>query len=189
MIFSGEFVKAILENRKTQTRRVIWQQPIDILPMKANDKWITLQTVNPNHGRVIKCRFGIPRDRIWVRETFCDLGGGSMPGRVLYKATFDDLTAEMMRQSGHGMPIWKPSIHMPRWASRITLEVVNVVVERVQDISEEGAIYEGMEPKEPNHVVSAKYRFAKFWDSINLKRGFGWDSNCWVWVIEFKRIG
>jgi hypothetical protein len=90
----------------------------------------------------VKCPYGQPGNHLYVKETFCDLGAGD--NRIIYKATFDDLTAEMMKQSGHGLPIWKPSIFMPRWASRITLEIVNIRVERVQDISEEDAIAEGI---------------------------------------------
>lgn len=96
---------------------------------------------------------------------------------------------------------WKPSIHMPRWASRITLEVVSVRVERVQDISEEDAVAEGCNGytiwgpvpgeswrTEPKEDVSAIDKFATLWDSINAKRGFSWDINPWVWVVEFKRV-
>lgn len=81
---------------------------------------------------------------------------------------------------------WRPLIFMPRWASRILLEVTGVRVERIQDISEEDAVAEGIEPKEPNHVVSSRYRFGQLWNSINRKRGFGWDTNPLVRVIEFK---
>jgi hypothetical protein len=154
------------------------------------------------HGWQNKCPYGQPGDRLWIRETFCDLGGGSMPGRVLYKASFDDMTAEMMKQSGHGIPIWKPSIHIPRWASRITLEIVSVKVERLQDISEEDAIAEGYIGLECKHTYSEygctdclntgwieppTLDFMLHWNPINGKK-YPWELNPWVWVIEFKTL-
>ncbi len=78
-------------------------------------------------------------------------------------------------------PPWRPSIHMPRWASRITLEVIAVRVERVQDISAWDANQEGLEAG-----TDIKHRFELLWNSINEKRGYGWDSNPWVWVVEFR---
>jgi hypothetical protein len=93
-------------------------------------------------------------------------------------------------EAGNGNEKWRPSIHMPRWASRITLEVTDVRVERVQEISEEDAKTEGVTPS----IVGEwwdhlKYRagFQTLWNSINEKRGFGWDENPWVWVVEFKK--
>jgi hypothetical protein len=94
---------------------------------------------------------------------------------------------------------WRPSIHMPRWASRISLEIVKVRVERVQDISEEDAIAEGMEQQfrlsvmqngVRDYKIPLSYRggFANTWNEINSKRGFGWDKNPWVWVISFKQV-
>ena len=145
----------------------------------------------------VKCPYGQPSNHLYVKETFCDLGAGD--NRIIYKATFDDLTAEMMKQSGHGLPIWKPSIFMPRWASRITLEIVNIRVERVQDISEEDCKSEGIKDlivgvtfsdKKINLSqelgLSYRDRYKYLWNSINAKRGYGWDVNPYVWVIEFK---
>lgn len=86
---------------------------------------------------------------------------------------------------------WKPSIHMPRWASRITLEVTGVRVERVRDITEDDARAEGanQDPIDgPEQGGSYKLGFWDIWDSINAKRGFGWEVNPWVWVYEFKRV-
>jgi hypothetical protein len=93
-------------------------------------------------------------------------------------------------EEGHG---WKPSIHMPRWASRIILEITDIRVERVQDIHPPDLLAEGVYPfyeKEGSREIeyTAKEYFAKLWDSINAKRGYGWDVNPWAWVIEFKKV-
>lgn len=118
----------------------------------------------------------------------------SLSGLVYYKAT----------EEFPFLYKWKPSIHMPRWASRITLEVTDVRVERVQDISEQDALAEGVDMETEHgslciNIEDASYSsnlvygsaiktvFRKLWDSINLKRGYGWDINPWVWVVEFKR--
>jgi hypothetical protein len=183
IIMQGESVLGILEGRKSQTRRVIKPQPTIITDQDHFRNYLQI------HGRGVwfegdpnkTCPYGQPGDRPWVRETFCDLGAGD--NRIIYKASFDDLTAEMMRQSGHGTPIWKPSIFMPRWASRITLEIVNVRVERVQDISEEDAKAEGVTCPS---FINPRQAYYDLWDSINAERGYGWDVNPYVWVIEFK---
>ena len=92
---------------------------------------------------------------------------------------------------------WKPSIHMPRWASRLTLEVKEVRVERLQEISQEDAQREGLrgpliDPELDSIVnqigVAPKESFSDLWDSINAKRGHGWETNPWVWVVEFERV-
>lgn len=115
-----------------------------------------------------------------MRETWAPLPGG-MPGPangVVYRADEDENW------------LWSPSIHMPRWASRITMEVVSVRVERIQDITDADVIAEGTDTGEGAHFTppSPRMLFALLWDSIYAKRGFGWDANPWVWVIEFRRI-
>ena len=194
ILFSGEMVRAILDGRKTQTRRAIKPQPNCV---HDNHRWVWLKE------KWVDCPYGQPDDRLWVRETFCDLGAGTIPGRILYRASFNDLDLEMFHQSGHGSPIWKPSIFMPRWASRILLEITNIRIERVQDIPEEDAYSEGVfchtcygvglqNDNEglycPTCDGSNIKLFHSLWDAINEKRGFGWDANPWVWIIEFKRI-
>jgi hypothetical protein len=111
---------------------------------------------------------------------------------VHYFATFDEskiLYAPSMPKK------WRPSIFMPRWASRITLEIVSVKVERVQEISKEDAIAEGVEAvMVDGHKYGLqtgndyKWAFNQLWDSINAKRGYGWDVNPWVWAVTFKRV-
>ena len=165
VLFSGEMVRAILEGRKTQTRRVIKPQPLWV-----GDPNVAFKTHSANPKGIINCPYGQPGDRLWVRETFA----GTKNTGFAYRAT----------DTAYGHK-WRPSIFMPHWASRINLEVVSVRVERVQDISIEDAYDEGMEWGDQGCGV---LEFKNLWDSINLKRGYGWDANPWVWVIEFKRL-
>jgi hypothetical protein len=224
--FSGEMVRAILEGRKTQTRRVLRKQPLDILPMKIPNAWVTLQTRDPNHGQHIRCRFGVPGDQLWVRETWkiASFMEGE-PVEFQYKADgamaeenlcsdnweYEDWYERVCIQStdqlekmacpkdedgiyhwetGKSPLPWRPSIFMPRWASRIQLEIVNIRVERVQEIKTKDIIAEGVRPDEHYLGSANRYRhaFDYLWDSLNSKRGFGWDVNPYVWVIEFKRV-
>lgn len=167
ILFSGEMVRAILDGRKTQTRRVMKHQ-------------------NGAHLAFQKCPHGNPGDCLWVRESFrlSVPAHEGQTGYPIYRANFKDDPI---------LGIWKPSIHMPRWASRITLEITGVRVERVRDISEEDAKAEGWpRDQELFPTVNTSYKanlwFERLWDSINAERGFGWDVNPWVWVLEFKRV-
>lgn len=209
IIFSGEMVRAILDGRKAQTRRALKNpQPVDIItkPINGEPKWCALTEVNPNHGKIIACRHGQPGDRLWVRETLCQHNNFGLPlalipqenpiGQWVWSYAADQCEPESVTRR-------RPAIHMPRWASRLTLEIVKVRVERVQEISEEDALAEGIhEFSLPNGNVygydphgtpgkmvmdSPALAYAAIWDSINAKRGFGWDSNPWVWVIEFRK--
>lgn len=146
----------------------------------------------------IGCTYGEPGDRLWVREAFRSDGE-----TILYRAGGElspapiEINAGFIEESDG----WRPSIHMPRWASRITLEIQSVRVERVQDISQEDAKAEGVElssavasfvcdtPSMRRQFKSAYVSaFCDLWNSINESRGFGWAVNPWVWVIEFKRV-
>lgn len=168
ILFSGPMVRAILEGRKTQTRRVVKPQPAHIAGIG------TVLNIDTITGKA--CPYGKPGDRLWVRETWDGVrldGGGAL---VSYRADGDKPVTDDGR--------WHPSIHMPRWASRITLEVVSVRVERLQEISEEDAMAEGV-------ALAENYRgpvahFASLWEQIN---GLGsWNANPWVWVVEFRRV-
>lgn len=216
ILFSGPMVKAILDGGKSQTRRVLTQQPppdYDFIRICAgwaefeNDgtkselgKWSTRK---PYYGQV--------GDRLWCRETFyIDLLGYSERERLPSQRPEDieDLNiyyradGECCQQIPEcacaevGKPKWRPSIFMPRWASRISLEITDIRVERVQAITEEDAIAEGMNFSErvgfwtspEGNCLTAALAYRYCWDSINKKRGFDWNSNPCVWVISFKRI-
>lgn len=160
ILFKAEMVNAILKGQKTQTRRIIKPQP-------SPDEPGTIYEFARNF--MLRYEAGT---HLWVRETWLFDGSD-----YLYKCTHD------------GELKWKPSIFMPRTASRITLKILNVRIERIQDITEEDAVAEGLSGwTEGKYPLTAKRRFAELWDSINLKRGYGWDSNPWVIVIQFKRI-
>lgn len=197
ILFSGPMVRALLAGTKTQTRRVVKPQPTHFNPAGVP------RLAKPvGSSKVIQCPYGQHGDRLWVRETWQTFERGynvykAIPTRrpsdscVLYAA--DDVDGDLG---------WRPSIHMPRWASRITLEITSVRVERLQDISEADAIAEGIERKEdgigwkrgpisgdvPNTATRTGFpglAYQSLWEQIN---GPGsWDANPWVWVIEFRR--
>jgi hypothetical protein len=176
ILFSGPMVRAILEGRKTQTRRIInpkWWRCLD--PENEQDRIAALSM----------CPYGQPGDRLWVRETWAMMPDcHPVDSYPVYRATdpgWDD--------SNSGLR-WRPSIHMPRWASRITLEITCVRVERLCEISDEDAIAEGIteqEAEDPTYDGSQPaWAFMTLWDSIN---GFGsWAANPFVWVVEFQPI-
>ena len=213
IIFSGAMVRAILEGRKTQTRRVMRPQPPDwagdLFPLSAG-RW---RARHPSTiGRpsaaspVFRCPYGIPGDFLWMRECWAASQRlDRLPPHKLEFLTanrdFPKSTVYYRADSYDGVnPLrgkWRPSIFMPRWASRITLEVTDVKAERVQAITPDDALAEGC----PDNALHAEHRgavpphrigpvawFAELWDSINAKRGFGWDANPWVWVVEFKEV-
>jgi hypothetical protein len=170
IIFSNEMVQAILDGRKTQTRRVIKTTKKTEWLMAYN--WTDEYIKNPDNYLVDDCPYGAPGDVLWVRETWADPCGAQIPA---YKA--DNATAwENIK--------WRSPIHMPRWASRITLEITNVRVERVQEISFYELQQEGMQGE---HTKAVK-EYIRLWDSLNEKRGYPWSDNPWVWVIEFERL-
>ena len=213
IIFSAPMVRAILAGTKVQTRRVVKPQPPEILPAyapkvywPARDRHMThgdpdgaayLQFERPGDydgahvmrgGFGFRCPYGQPGDRLWVREAW----------KVDLNHKFYRADEQRPGELTSAMP-WMHSIHMPRWASRITLEVTAVRVERLQDISEADALAEGVSPKwEPGcsgrlmealggfSFRPAASAYAELWEQIN---GPGsWDANPWVWVIEFKRV-
>lgn len=189
IIFGGEMVRAILDERKTQTRRVVMRQPPEDRPRHC---WFdapiygwTWDTEPTADWFKVRCPYGRPGDRLWVRETWAtSIGTGEQ--RVMYKAG---------KEGGYGEPEygWKSPIFMPRWASRITLEITDVRAERVQDTSIEDVLAEGIKEVRGQHSgehwrEGTGGEFVRLWDSINVKRGFGWESNPWVWAITFKRI-
>lgn len=174
ILFSTEMVRAILDGRKTMTRRVIKPQPIDPY-FRGGSK---------NPCKELTCPYQ-PEDILWVRETWQKLDHSialDVPEGVhayVYKASENGELWERETENWK----WRPSIYMPREAARIFLRVTGVRVERLQDISNEDVHKEGFAPWGDKYL-----RFADFWDHLNAKRGYGWDVNPWVWVVEFERI-
>lgn len=174
MLMNTEMVKAILDNRKTVTRRVVRPQPINIVPDKKQRKPIAffadLEWVKPPYQ---------PDDVLYVRETFGIYSPtyGTMP-KIFYKADSDN--PENIK--------WRPSIHMPKEAARIFLRVTDVRVEKLQDITDDQTKAEGIHSKKEQwqHID-----FVDMWNSTIKKTDFdkyGWNANPWVWVIDFERI-
>jgi hypothetical protein len=183
ILFSGPMVRAILDGRKTQTRRVIKPQPLHPQVSKSDGYPGTWY----GHGQlgiepeVWSCPYGVPGDRLWVRESVC-LDWRESP---VYKA--DDPDGNGAREAGYSSePKYKPSIHMPRWASRITLEISDVRVQRLQEISREDALAEGMEGGCGPGYDCAQHAFMMLWDDINCDK-YPWASNPWVWALTFRR--
>ena len=186
MLFNGPMVRAILEERKTQTRRIVKPQKHPYGHLLSPDE-VAREVLGLTCA--VRCPYGQPGDLIWVRETHgyeVRSVSGTPHEQIVYRATKPD-AVRCYDCNGMEQPMkWHPSIHMPRWASRITLLVTDVRVERVQDISEGDAIHEGVETEPRNWDACYKDAFARLWESIN---GPGsWDRNEWVWVIEFHLI-
>jgi hypothetical protein len=215
-------VRAILDGAKTQTRRVIrfrhesecHELRDDVKPI--GNKWLFAcggdQAREDNtFSCVVACPYGQPGNRLWVRETWAVHGAlyddlapsgihGSVKGgaweegdSIWYRATHPHRPATgscAPEQRGK----WRPSIYMPRWASRITLEVESVRVERVQEITTADIRAEGVDDGYTNprmgkrHDNGMRMAWEELWDSINAKRGYGWESNPWVWVITFQML-
>lgn len=184
---------------KTQTRRVITPQPTfqhgNWMWSKTKKGWtweIHWDGEIANPELLSACPFGRPGDRLWVRENW--MKHGVMELDPNYRGAFyqadgktyvDPVTTKICK--------WKPSIHMPPWASRITLEIKTIRIERLQQITEADARAEGCEgyrdlDADPFNDIEPREEFQELWDSLNVKRGFGWDKNPWVWVVEFKRV-
>lgn len=217
ILFSGAMVTAILEGRKTQTRRVV--KPVrgyehnDILkygmPFAADPFAVWWHSSETDRvGCLQECPYGKPGDRLWVREswrafnpTFQQVGGSGvfarMPMRVYANPPIENESIiEFKADNSKGVG-YKPSIHMPRWMSRITLEITNVRVERLNDISYDDTKAEGwggytnsLTPTDDPFEIagnSPSTWFRKLWDHINGKK-HPWESNPYVWVIEFKNL-
>ena len=202
ILFSSEMVRAILDGRKSMTRRVVRPQPDSVAAFQDGLPTEAYYGGWPKGGyaKKLTCPYGQPGDRLWVRESFWavevedqGIGNqflvydeefvGSNPKPKELRPTLH-LLAQPLRWGHH------PSIHMPRWASRITLEITAVRVERLKDITVTDAQAEGVTPlgvKGDGRRWRAAFR--ELWDSINAKRkALGWEANPWVWVISFRRL-
>lgn len=212
IIFSGDMVKAILEGRKTQTRRVIVPQPPhwtwNVRPW--DDRCINVSGVEGNY--FVICPYGKPGERLWVRET-AKLRSvnrrrtGHIDGFDLHYRADDEILDFPGRDDykPYSFLRFTPSIHMPRWANRITLGIKGVRVERLQEITEADIVKEGIRQSESDEKYwlgplagvpdypwnTAQQAFMSLWNEKNGKRvegKYSWDRNPWVWVIEFKCI-
>jgi hypothetical protein len=184
-------VQAILDGRKTQTRRVVKGDPdmTDLIRITS----VPSGCFEDMAGKPIKCPYGQPGDVLWVRETWAPALND-----YAYKADYSNAVLAEPRNKG----IWKPSIHMPREAARLFLRIKSVRVERLTEISEEDALAEGIgRIKVPHRNYELVYRdylhhgvffpvplpsFTSLWQSINGPES--WEANPWVWVVEFERI-
>ncbi|MHC1795908.1 hypothetical protein LC177_21920 [Escherichia coli] len=227
MIFNGEMVRAILDGRKTQTRRIMAIQPehselglrrvIDSKNGRDNGKYFWSQSDARGlkmRSKVFGCPYGEVGDRIWVRETYQGplFDYEHMESYLEDSSKFEKSDFCVYRADGKPAPEfcdaddnlhcgWRPSIHMPRWASRILLEITSVRVERLNGISEQDALSEGidrerLEESQDNYDCIADHNmtgrptatgaFKCLWESIYGEEN--WQANPWVWVIEFKVV-
>lgn len=222
ILFTGEMVRAILDGRKTQTRRILKVQPLPpVTRWIMHDHWWVPKGVNdavqqqfistwPN---ALKCFYGQPCDRLWVRETWAigvstDNSWHSENGRIKSIAEPQRYARRYAADGTEGFyGKWRPSIFMPKWACRLWLELTDVRVERLQEITEADAIAEGVKvcpnmngregttgyvwPGSPYDLSglchsSAITAFSQGWESIN--GADSWADNPWVWVLTFRRI-
>jgi hypothetical protein len=199
IIFSAESVKAILDGRKTQTRRVAKgvgyineYREIGWEPAFTTAKWYTSIAIDRDGMEVpgkevfgvhsedgeygLPCPYGAPGDRLWVREKFIKIKIFDKE-QALYS---DTIPPELM-------PVkWESPMYMPRKYSRLTLEIVNVRCEQLKSITRNDVQAEGY--YEENSIGIDRLGFIMAWNALNAKRGFGWDRNPWVWVLEFKQM-
>lgn len=209
ILFNGEMVRAILDGRKTCTRRVIkhnvdaiLNSPYHVEHPEVEDAWLIKKLCRPPYE---------PGDIMYVRETWCKYGKLDCFDQVIegtekyyYLADGANPTPYncfLVQRNGYDeykdTPVWHPSIYMPKEAARIWLKVTDVRVERLQDITDDGAKAEGANWKNGKNVGweekmrrTAVERFAEIWDSTIKKSDldrYGWVANPWVWVIEFER--
>lgn len=203
ILFSAPMVRAILDGKKSETRRVVKPQPrpdlyYGYLPWPNDESCITWDDVLADTEYYVKCGhcpFQVGMD-LWVRETW----GFSAKLPASTKDELSWLAYPELRayraDNPEGNWCWRPSIHMPRWASRLTLEITQVRVQRVQEISDEDAMAEGVTPDpsrlDPYSVwpapISHHSAFRELWDSINGGRGYSWESNPYVWCVSFRVV-
>jgi hypothetical protein len=214
ILFSAPMVRALLSGIKTQTRRIVNPQPHagmrwNPVVLSGNAGW------EDGHGTPLRCPYGQPGDRLWVREAFrfpqsLDRHSPAAVGEAALDAGYrDPWSPTQYEADGHRTNNWigfetppivsvpgkqRPGIHMPRWASRILLEIVNVRAERLQDISEVDALAEGVKSCEAELHNSSNWYcpeelYSMLWTKINGWEGNScWNANPWVWVVEFRRI-
>lgn len=218
ILMSARPVRALLAKRKTQTRRVIKGAQFNDAELWRTDghgEWYAVRDLGSTAGLgvpvgdMIRCRYGVPGDRLWVRETFsppeCEACNAGLA--VLGGCTCGARSPVHYRATSPQRGPWKPGIHMPRWASRITLEVTEIRVERLQDITEADAVAEGVVeglipaddygPVRVGYVLgqddgkctlypTAREAFRVGWSEINGPKS--WAQNAWLWVVTFRDV-
>lgn len=246
IIFSGEMVKAILDGKKTMTRRAVKTQPRDECTEIATSACfghVEYRSTSEDRQTQsilakIKCPYGKIGDRLWVREAYTVTGWNCDDGSVYIKyladgheqyfdnetdemeCAIDSLVASVCKELDkrkvpmlndeaydcsldENKPRNRSPMFMPRFASRLLLEITDIRIERLNDISDEDAVKEGLRilPASGRYVVSPGDQYfgsashdavevlSWLWDSINAKKGYPWSSNPWVWVVEFKVVG
>lgn len=207
ILMQAESVRGILAGAKTHTRRVIkppriwekqfYQKFANEWELQPDGKWQPYDEDGYQSCAAIKCPYGVIGDKLWVRETWARTMATAYrqsPG-VVFTPNPEDPTVGVVYRAGWTRVKpgpWKSSMHMPRWASRILLEVKEIRVERLQDIKPIDVVAEGVYEPTYNYTnlesIGAILRFESVWNSINEKRGFGWDVNPWVWVVVFEMI-
>jgi hypothetical protein len=238
ILFSGPLVRAILSGAKTQTRRLVKPQPAPNSPYDGGTSWVfrpkegvhipvgTVGHLTVAEKMGLRCPYGVPGDRLWVRETWGQATSTDGFGCVAYAAG-GPARVMLCEDHGEGDPYalageatgliappakWRPSIHMPRWASRITLEVTDVRVERLQAITEEDARAEGLSEWSKDGRLTKygmadrdglpgtdntgwpwdqwdkdpRVAFARLWDRVYAAAP--WHQDPWVWVVSFKPV-
>jgi hypothetical protein len=203
ILFSPTMVEAIITGRKTVTRRIINPQPLNIISQGIGPASLryTAEAVLDSYRTppaLIECPFGRRGDYLWVRETWAAhlLHDGKKPSdikpgvKIWYKAD------NRVHQQDQGK--WRPSIFMPRWASRLTLQIININAVKLQtirrpDIEAEGVSLEAFKLHKQlddtiNMDLAAQYKFEQLWNALNAKRGYSWEDDPWVWRIEFALV-
>lgn len=221
ILFSADMIRALLNGSKTQTRRPLkgvngaGELDYDFrdFPLAALDRvWFDGKNgeavfecqiaVDDTSDYRVRCPFGKPGDRLWVRETWrekawskADFTKAGLSERPYVDSGIDyygETLKAVFRADGDHQYFrpWKPNIHMPRWASRLTLHITDIRIEQIQDITEEDAAAEGVRwgTYEPHECrVCARGAFMDLWDTIYESRGYGWSVNPWCWIVEFER--
>lgn len=202
ILFSGPMVRAILDGRKTQTRRVVklpkYATPENAVPWSFAQENAIRAFTQEYGGQSLLCNligdlgvhnqlcpYGQPGDRLWVRETFFETRNVSRDSHkrkrgAVYRAD------EGVKFGRFDNATWRSPIHMPRWASRLTMEITEVSVQRVQEIGVDDARAEGVDHDTSETSDGPRAIYRRLWDALNAKRGYSWESNPWVWALSFR---
>lgn len=203
ILFSTEMVKAILEGRKTQTRRILkidydfYKNRCIKIDNRGNNFWSIINKYNYMHVyQNLRCAYGKVGDILWVRETWLKqpnitskmlVDGADTCDKYYYKASEDKNRLEQLISLGWKV---KPSIHMPREACRIKLKITHIAISKLQNIGTFDLLREGMTSKLRDYDAELDLynQYSQLWDKLNKERGYSWESNPFVWVISFEKV-